>query len=162
MIILGIDPGTTGAGFAVISGDRNALVVKAAGLIAVRNTAPAARLLELYRGVEALLNTWQPRAVAVERLYFAKNVKTAIPVAESRGVILLTSALAEAMLHEYTPQEIKLAVTGDGRADKTQVRNMIERSVERPKDLAADDNTYDAIAVALTCFWREYAKSARI
>ena len=162
MIILGIDPGITAAGFAVMSCDHNVVSTKDAGIIAVRSANPVERLMELHKGLDELFKTWHPQAVAVERLYFAKNVKTALPVAESRGVILLTTALAGTILHEYTPQEVKLAVTGDGRADKAQVRKMVRMSLRHERDLNAKDDVYDAIAIAITCFWREYARSKRM
>lgn len=162
MIILGIDPGTTRAGFAAVSCDHSGFLASDTGIIEVRSPTQVERLMELHRGLEKIIRSCRPHAVAVERLFFSKNVKTALPVAESRGVILLTTALAGTILHEYTPQEVKLAVTGDGRADKAQVRKMVRMSLSGGRDLKATDDVFDAIAIAVTCFWREYAKQKRM
>ena len=93
--------------------------------------------------------------VALERLFFAKNVKTALEVAEARGAILLTTSLAGLSIREYTPLEVKKTVTGDGNADKKQIQKMLKLTLKEVDAIDARDDVFDAIAVALTCHFKE-------
>jgi len=131
MIILGIDPGTTAIGFAVLKSGRPPRLLDA-GLIPITTAGTAERLVELHRGLSRLIATAKPDAAAVEKLFFAKNTKTAMAVAEARGAILLTAALARVSVYEYAPVEIKKIVTGDGAADKKAVQKMVMLETARP------------------------------
>lgn len=154
MIILGIDPGTTSIGYAFIETSPSPHL-KDAGLLHVDSNSPAERLKKTHKEIMDLVRKNKPSVFAIERLFFAKNAKTAFLVSEARGAILLTTALAEIPAYEYTPLEVKKAVTGDGRADKMQVQKIIQISMPETRTLKARDDVFDAIAVALTCFFRE-------
>lgn len=149
MTILGIDPGIATAGFGVIEKANDAFRLIAYGTIATKKTeALASRLARLFGGITSLIKKHKPKRIAVEELFFAKNAKTAITVAHARGVILLAAAAAECVVEEYTPLEVKQALTGYGRADKNQVQQMVKTvlglaSVPKPDDAA------DALAIAI-------------
>lgn len=151
MIILGIDPGITSVGYAILRHDGYVLRLTTAGLFNIQAAKNHERLEELHRELVSLIRKHRPTHIAVEKLFFAKNVKTALSVAEARGSILLTTALAGITLSEYTPLEVKKTVTGDGTADKKQVQKMIRLSIQEAKDLRARDDVFDAIAIAITC-----------
>ena len=153
MRTFGIDPGTTSIGYAIVDGEREPLL-RASGLINIAGRGEG-RLLELHQELLSLLKHWKPERVSVEKLYFAKNTKTALAVSEARGVILLTTTLAGCRLYEYTPLEVKKTVTGDGVADKGQVKKMIQLTLKETVTLKARDDVFDAIGVALTCFYRK-------
>ncbi len=154
MIILGIDPGTTAIGCAVVEADMPPRVLHA-GLISIRSREPAERLAELHRGMEEMIKKWRPEVASVEKLFFAANTKTAIAVAQARGVILLTAGLHGISVVEYTPRQIKKALTGDGGADKEQVKKMVKLTIPEAADLVARDDVFDAIASALACSFQE-------
>ena len=156
MIILGIDPGSTTIGFGLIAANPTPAFLHA-GLVKITQVADEDRLLELHRGMQDLISHWKPHAIAVEKIFFAKNAKTAIGVAQSRGVILLTAALAGLTLYEYTPLEVKKTITGSGTADKKQVQKMVQYTLPNAMDSALRDDVYDAVAIALTCHFRERA-----
>lgn len=153
MRILGIDPGTTAIGYAILERAGRVPILRAADLIPIHARANADRLQELASSLKKLLTTWSPAVLSIERLFFAKNQKTALSVAEARGVILLTTALAGLTIREYTPLEIKKMVTGDGRADKAQMKKMIHLTIPEARDLRARDDVFDAIGAALACFY---------
>lgn len=149
-MILGIDPGTTGMGFGLLDPSTDPAAVVACGVVATPSAASAGqRLVAIADGLNALIAQHAPAAIAVERLYFNRNVRTAMAVAEARGVALLCAARAGIAIAEYTPQEVKLSVTGDGAADKRAVQRMLA-IVLRLAAPIAQDNAADAIAVALT------------
>ncbi|MDO8537100.1 MAG: crossover junction endodeoxyribonuclease RuvC, partial [bacterium] len=125
MKILGIDPGTTSIGYAVIE-TAPTPVLLTSGLVSIRSMSDAERLQELYHELQKLIKKWGPKLAAIEKLFFAKNVKTAIAVSQARGVAMLTTSLAELKVYEYTPLEIKKVITGDGKADKAQVQKMVK------------------------------------
>lgn len=158
MIILGIDPGTTSVGYAVLEPEPGSIKLLKAGLLAIKSKTVTLRLQEVYGGLNDLINLWRPEILAMEKLFFAKNRKTALAVAESRGVILLTTTLAKLKVCEYTPLEVKKNITGDGRADKNQVEKMVRYTLKETKNLKLRDDVFDAIAVALTCYFKERQK----
>ncbi|QQG44890.1 MAG: crossover junction endodeoxyribonuclease RuvC [Candidatus Sungiibacteriota bacterium] len=149
MIILGIDPGIASVGYALLGCDKK-IKLCSAGLIKTRPGEMQGRLLELHREINTLIRTWGPDVAAMERVFFAKNQKTALTVSESRGAILLTTALAGLRVYEYTPLEVKKSVTGDGRADKLQVKKMLGLTLGGIDDPGAADDVFDAAAIALT------------
>lgn len=149
-VVLGIDPGTTGMGYAILDAATDPATVRACGLVPTpADGSPAERLLAIADGLDGLIATHLPSTLAVERLYFNRNAKTAMAVAEARGIALLCAARAGLVVAEYGPQEIKVAVTGSGSADKAQVQRMLALML-RLVEPVRQDNVADAIAVALT------------
>lgn len=149
MRILGIDPGYAIVGYGVIQAAGGSYRPVEYGAI----TTPAGadfgqRLLEIYQGMEELLRRLCPEAAAVEKLYFSNNKTTGIGVAEARGVILLSLAQHGVPLYEYTPMQVKQAVTGYGKALKPQVQEMTRRLLHLPK-VPKPDDTADALALAI-------------
>jgi len=149
MIALGIDPGTAACGFGVVASDGTALRFVDAGTV---RTDPAltdaARLAELEAALDQLVIQHHPDRVAVERLYFRRNVRTAMTVGQARGIALLVAARHGLPISEPTPNEVKLAVCGNGAADKAQVADMVARLLGVRLNGASDDAT-DALAVAI-------------
>jgi crossover junction endodeoxyribonuclease RuvC len=149
-VILGIDPGTTGMGFAILDASREPPVVIDRGLIPTPKLGTTAeRLVAIGDAIDGLIAAHRPADLVLERLYFNKNVKTAMLVAEARGIALLCGARAGLKVSEYTPQEVKLSVTGSGSADKGQVQRMLHL-VLRLEGPITQDNVADAVAIALT------------
>jgi crossover junction endodeoxyribonuclease RuvC len=149
VFVLGIDPGLTRCGYGAVRNDGGRLRAEAAGVLTT--PAPAAlpvRLCELQRGVRALLAELRPDSVAVERVFFQSNVRTAMSVGQASGVVLAEAVAAGCTVVEYTPTQVKSAVTGSGSADKAQVQRMVRSllglaEVPRPADAA------DALALAI-------------
>jgi crossover junction endodeoxyribonuclease RuvC len=147
--ILGIDPGYHRCGFAVVESSDGSVELTGSGTIETkRGEALAVRLHALALELEQLLSRWQPDWLAVEEVYFTRNVKTAIGVAQARGVVLERSAAAGVPVAEYTPTMVKSQLTGNGKADKQQVAFMVARRVSLDEGKRLDDEV-DAIAVAL-------------
>jgi len=118
MIILGIDPGTATTGYGIIKKTR-ALECVCYGLIQTdASSTPAQRLKKLNNELAKLIKKYQPEVLAIENLYFFKNLKTAMPVSQAKGVILLTAAKKNLPIHEFTPPQVKMAVSGYGNAEK--------------------------------------------
>lgn len=150
MIILGIDPGLATLGYGVIEvlGDKRRLVQF--GTLNTRAGEPMPqRLLAIFQGMNQLMDIYQPDDVAFEELFFSKNITTGIAVSAARGVALVAVAKRTDNLYEYTPMQIKQAVTGYGGADKHQVQHMVKMLLGM-KEIARPDDAADAIAVALT------------
>jgi len=148
-IIIGIDPGLTSTGFGVIKADRRSYSHLQHGVIHTdRLQSRGKRLVHLYRSLDAILDEFDPQEAGLESIFFAKNVKTAMPVAEARGVILMCLAQRNIPCHEYSPLEIKKAILGKGKAGKTQVQIMV-KLVFRLDSIPQPDHAADALAVAL-------------
>ena len=151
MIILGIDPGYALAGWGIIKKKGQQLEFIACGCFETPKNMPHAnRLKTLSDELQKVIKKYKPEILAIEELFFFKNLKTAIKVAESKGVILTTAMNSKMKIEEFTPLQIKQAVVGYGRADKNQVGQMVKlilnlKSVPQPDDAA------DAVAVAITC-----------
>lgn len=149
MIALGIDPGSAACGFGVVASDGSNLRFVDAGTVRTDPARPeAARLAELEAVLDRLVAEHHPDRVAVERLYFQRNVRTAMAVGQARGVALLVAARHGLAVSEPTPNEVKLAVCGNGAADKRQVAVMVGRLLGMELSGASDDAT-DALAVAI-------------
>ena len=150
MIILGIDPGLATMGYGVISAVHGNFSVIDYGVVTTPKelTLPQ-RLAQLEEGVTELIQTFKPQNISIEELFFSKNITTGIPVAEARGVILLTAVknLGDEV-YEYTPNQIKMAITGYGGADKIQMQHMVQ-ALLRLKKIPRPDDAADALAVAL-------------
>lgn len=150
MRVIGIDPGTGILGFGVINITRGRAKMVTAGVITTPAHTPLPeRLEEIYVGLTDIIKETQPDVMSVEKLFFTKNITTAISVAEARGVAILTGRQADLPIYEYTPNEIKKSITGYGAAKKLQVQEMVRIQLglqEKPKP----DDCADALAAALT------------
>lgn len=147
---MGIDPGYAIVGFGVINSERGNHAAVDYGVITTPKTEiMPVRLAMIADALEKLIDKYKPDCVAVEELFFSNNQKTAIAVAEARGVIMLTAIRACGRLYEYTPMQIKQAMTGWGKADKLQIQSMVTRLLKL-KAIPKPDDAADALAVALT------------
>ena len=149
MIILGIDPGLAIVGWGVLDFDNNRFRTLAYGSINTpAGMETAERLANIHRDLAAIIDRYKPTEMAVEELFFTKNITTGIRVAEARGVILMTGQEKGLNLGEYTPMQVKQAVVGYGGADKRQVIAMVTRILNLPSPPKPDD-TADALAIAI-------------
>jgi crossover junction endodeoxyribonuclease RuvC len=147
--ILGIDPGTGRLGFGVIDVLQGKPQLVDGGVITTPpHTEESERLLTIFDELTQIIAEHRPQIMAVEKLFFAQNVTTAINVAQARGVILLCGKRARLELHEYTPLQIKMALTGYGRAQKPQIQEMV-RVLLGLQEIPKPDDAADALAVAL-------------
>ena len=151
MIIIGFDPGIATLGYGVIKTDKKKKpeMIDYGIVSTPKEENIAVRLAMIEKGVKQLIDKYKPDEIAIEELFFAKNVKTGIAVAHARGVVLLTCVKECGKIYEYTPLQIKQALTGYGRAEKKQIQAMVKtflnlKAVPKPDDAA------DALAVALT------------
>lgn len=148
MITLGVDPGTAILGYGVVAGDDDPALVD----VGVVRTTPAEpmpdRLLQLFEGLTEVIDRCKPDVMAVEQLFFARNVTNALAVGQARGVVLLTAARYGIPVVEYKPSEVKLAVAGHGNADKLQMQTMVQMILGLPEAPHPDDAA-DALAVAI-------------
>ncbi len=150
MIILGIDPGLATVGYGVIKSENGRVAAIDYGVILTPKEAHFFdRLYMIEQSTEKLLERYNPDEVAMEELFFNNNAKTAINVAQARGVTLVTCMKRTRKLFEYTPLQIKQALTGYGRADKKQIQEMVTRLLNLKK-IPKPDDAADALAVALT------------
>lgn len=150
MIILGIDPGLATMGYGVINAVKgNYSVIDYGAVVTPKDCTLPQRLKQLEEGVQELIKTFKPDNIAIEELFFSKNVTTGIAVSEARGVILLTAVKGLGdEVYEYTPNQIKQAVTGYGGADKMQMQHMVQ-ALLRLKSVPRPDDAADALAVAI-------------
>ena len=158
MRVLAIDPGYNRLGVAVLEKlpGQKEMLLYSAFVQTAKELSHANRLLNIATAIRKVADEFKPEAVALETLFFTTNRKTAISVAEARGAILVEAARAQLPIHEYTPLQIKVAVTGYGKSDKRQVTQMIKKLIALPEKKRFDDE-YDAIAVGLTCLASERA-----
>lgn len=147
--ILAIDPGTATIGWAVLlaKGDRVRLA-DCGAITTPKEHDPGQRLKAIHVQVSELMEKWRPEVLAVERLFFSRNVTTATHVGQAVGVILLAAAECSIPVVEYTPPQVKLAVVGEGRAEKRQVQYMVARLLNLPEPPRPDD-VADAVAIAI-------------
>ena len=150
MVILGIDPGFGTMGFGVIDkrADGNCISVDYGVITTPKDESFPVRLAMLEQGLNKLYEKYKPEEISVEELFFSKNVTTGIQVAHARGVILLSAIKYCGRLFEYTPNQIKQALTGYGKADKVQMMHVVQ-SILRLKNIPRPDDAADALAVAL-------------
>ncbi len=150
MRILGIDPGMAIVGWAVLDtdSDEKATLVAAGSVQTDKNKTDAQRLMEVYQDMCTIIEKYKPDCAGIEKLFYFKNQKTIIPVAEARGVILLAFEKYGLAFGEYTPMEIKQTITGFGRASKQEVAQMVKILLEGQNIPKLDDTT-DAVAIAL-------------
>ncbi len=149
MRILGVDPGTGILGFGVIEAGKGKAQLVDAGVIRTPvHEDDAIRLQTIYEELTDIITQTKPAAMSVEKLFFARNVTTAITVAQARGVVLLCGRQAGLEIYEYTPLQIKMALTGYGRADKKQIQEMV-RVILQLTEAPKPDDCADALAAAL-------------
>ncbi len=148
MRILGIDPGYGIVGFGVIDTDKNNAVVDYGVIETPKEESFPVRLMQIEESLRVLFERYKPDEVSIEELFYFHNQTTVIPVAEARGVILLTAKKYCDKLFEYTPMQIKQAITGNGRADKKQMQFMV-KSILGLSSIPKPDDAADALAVAL-------------
>ncbi len=152
MKILGIDPGTATTGFGLIKRDKkqNLKLLKYGLITTSNNLSMGERLIKLYKELTSLIKKERPNIVAIEDIFFFKNLKTAIKVSQARGVIIFAVAKAKIPINEYTPLQIKQAVACYGRAEKLQVQKMV-KTLLNLKEIPRPDDAADALAVAICC-----------
>ena len=156
MIIMGVDPGVARLGYAFIEIKKKGGESKAIDygcIITTPDLCPGDRLKKINNELNKLIKKYQPKIMAVENLFFFKNLKTAMPVSQAKGVILLTAAKKKIPVYEFTPLQMKMAITGYGKAEKKQVQKMIQTMLnleEKPKDKnKRKDDATDALGIAL-------------
>ncbi len=148
MLILGIDPGIAITGYAILSCENDEIKLIASGSVQTsKNKTVQERLAELFDDMTEIINKYKPDVASIEQLFYFKNLKTVIPVAQARGVIIMALAKNDVNIAEYTPLQVKQTITGFGRATKDEVKSMtaLALNTEMPKL----DDTVDAIAIAL-------------
>lgn len=152
MVVLGVDPGTAVTGYGVVRpGERGVNTLVECGVIRTRAKDPLpSRLSEIFDGISEIIARHHPRAMAVESIFYARNVRTTVALGHARGVILLAGQRAGLEIHEYPPSEIKKAVAGTGAATKEQVQFMVTRLL-RLKSPPSPADASDGVAAALTC-----------
>ena len=149
MRVLGIDPGLALAGFAILEGDAQRMRAIHYGSLETKSTMSLPyRLASLYDATLELLRVYQPEELAVEDLFFNRNVTTAFTVGQARGIFLLAAEQQGLSYHQYTPAQVKQAVTGYGRADKPQIQQMVKVLLNLP-EIPKPDDTADALAIAI-------------
>ena len=150
MIILGIDPGTATTGFGAIKKTKKLSLIAYGCITTSADLSTADRLNKIHKELSSLIKKYKPNIVAVEDIFFFKNLKTAVKVSQARGVILLTAAKAKIRITEYTPLQVKQAVACYGRADKAQVQKMV-KTLLNLKEIPKPDDAADALAIAICC-----------
>lgn len=149
MRILGIDPGYAIVGYGVLEFDNTRFKAVNYGAITTDPETPFdRRLAEIYGDMSSVLDMFKPDCMSIEKLYFNTNITTGIDVAQARGVIMLAAAQHGVPIYEYTPLQVKVAVTGYGRAEKHQMQEMT-KNILRLKDIPKPDDTADALAIAI-------------
>jgi crossover junction endodeoxyribonuclease RuvC len=148
MIILGIDPGTRRIGYGLVSKDKSGLKFLDAGILKIKSRDDFGALREMSEEVRGLIKKWRPEILAVEKLYFVKNLSTGLPVAEARGAIILTALKAGLKVREFSPNEVKSGLAGYGHADKKAILKMVRLILGEPR-LALIDDASDALGIAI-------------
>lgn len=162
MKILGIDPGIGRCGWGVIDSQGAKLTVQGFGCIETSSKKEIpSRLQEIYAEVSNIIKTYKPDALAIEELFFNTNAKTAFVVGQARGVILLVASQSKLDIAIYTPLQVKMSLTGYGRAEKEQIGKMVKTLLDL-KEIPKPDDTADALAIALThAFSHKFTKFAK-
>lgn len=159
MRILGIDPGIGRTGWGIIGVQGSKFIIQKSGCIETgKEMKLEERIGEVYKGINMIITTEKPDAMAIEDLFFNTNAKTALIVGQARGVVLLAAAQAKLPVSVYTPLQVKIAITGYGRAEKDQVEKMMMAQLGMVKKPKIDD-TADALAIALTHAYSHKIKS---
>ena len=149
MIVLGIDPGTRNCGYAIIKKEKNRVILVEAGLIKIKQKELQYQIVELCEGLDVIFKNHKVDEVSIEDIFYAFNPKTVLKLAQFRGALSLKILQIFGNFHEYTPLQVKKAVTGNGKAAKEQVAFMVKKILGIKKEIKPLDIT-DAIAIALT------------
>ncbi len=150
MRILGIDPGTAITGFGVIDTEGSRFSFVDAGVIRTPKEQPMnERLSTVYDEIKELIEEFKPDVMSIELLFFARNVTTAMTVGQSRGIVMLAATQAKIPIYEYTPMQVKQAVTGYGKADKKQIQEMVKNLLKLDQ-IPKPDDAADGLAIAIT------------
>ena len=151
MRVIGIDPGTGILGFGVVDfqAHKSPQVIDVGVVATPAHTKLKERLLDIYNSLNEIIETTHPDVMSIEKLFFARNITTAISVAEARGVVILVAALHNLPVFEYTPLQIKQTLTGYGRANKKQVQQMVKLHLNM-QEVVKPDDAADALAAAIT------------
>lgn len=150
MRILGIDPGTAIVGFSIIDFEKNKMNVLDYGCIFTDKDMPMEdRLCKIFTELESIIKKYEPEEMAIEELFFFKNSKTVISVGQARGVIVLCGRLNNLKIFNYTPLQVKMGITGYGKAEKKQIQLMVQKILNL-KEIPKPDDAADALAVAVT------------
>lgn len=149
MIILGIDPGTASTGFGVVEKSKKGLCSLGYGYIKTSpDSLPQERLNQIFNELNKLIKKYKPDVLVVEKLFFFKNAKTAIPVSQAKGVVLLAAVKKKIPVYEFTPLQVKMAITGYGRAQKKQIQEMVKMLLSLEK-IPRPDDAADALGLAI-------------
>ena len=154
MRIIGIDPGMAIIGYCVMDSfpekfNNQNILINCGSIQTDKTLGNSARLLEIHNDLSNLLKTYKPDIAAVEQLFYFKNAKTIMPVSEARGVILMTFEMFDIPVYEYTPLVVKQTITGYGRSEKKEVKEMVKILLGNEQKISRLDDTVDAVAIAL-------------
>ncbi|HYM65023.1 MAG TPA: crossover junction endodeoxyribonuclease RuvC [Candidatus Sulfotelmatobacter sp.] len=162
MKVLGIDPGIGRCGWAVITSEKSKLNAIAFGCIETSSKKEIPeRLREVYEEISKIIKKYEPNEFSIEELFFGTNTKTAFVVGQARGVILLAAAQKKLNIGIYTPLQVKIALTGYGKAEKSQVGKMV-KAILSLKEVPTPDDTADALAVAITHAFSQKSSKLRV
>jgi len=151
MIILGIDPGTATTGYGLVKCGNDEVEALDYGTIRTSSDSePEQRLQEIHKDIKSLIEDYNPKALSIESVYFFKNAKSAIPVGQARGVAMLTAVENNLEVFEFTPLQIKMAMTGYGKAKKKQVQKMVGEHLDL-EEMPKPNDAADALGAALCC-----------
>jgi len=163
MIILGVDPGSVIVGYSIIKKHtaQKLEVIDFGCIITDKFATTGERLKYIYKEINKLIEKYKPEVMSVESVFFFKNLKTVMPVSQTKGVILLAAAEKKLMVYEFTPLQVKMAIAGYGRAEKKQVQKMIEKTVDvsnfdLKKNNRKKDDAFDALGVAICAAIKSY------
>jgi len=163
MIILGIDPGSVVVGYSILkkNKDRSLEVIDFGCIITDKFATTGERLKNIHKNITKMIERHRPDVMSVERLFFFKNLKTVMPVSQTKGVILLAAAQKKIPVCEFTPLQVKMAIVGYGRAEKKQVEEMIKKSVcldkfDIKKNNRKKDDAFDALGLAICASLKAY------
>lgn len=163
MIILGVDPGSVIVGYSILkkNKDRSLEVIDFGCIITDKFATTGERLKSIHKNITKIIDRYKPDVMSIERLFFFKNLKTAMPVSQTKGVILLAAADKKLPVLEFTPLQVKMAIVGYGRAEKKQVEEMIKKSVcldkfDFKKNNRKKDDAFDALGLAICASLKAY------
>ena len=154
MIVLGIDPGTASTGYGIIKKTKSLQCLGYSVIHTTPDLNPGERLRIINNKISKIIGKYKPDVLAIENVYFFKNLKTAIPVSQAKGAILLTAAKKRVPVCEFSPLQIKLTITGNGRADKKEVQKRIKR-ILKLKEIPKPSHAADALAAAVTYIFKK-------
>jgi crossover junction endodeoxyribonuclease RuvC len=152
MIIIGFDPGTRFCGYGIIEADKRKILAAGCDVVKLNSKLKlSVKLADLFKAISLVIDEYKPDIAVVETIFYGKNIQSSITLAHARGVILLACALSNIQVYEYSPREIKKAVTGNGNANKAQVGEMIQKIIGLKEPIKSEDAA-DALSVAYTHF----------